>query len=101
MDESMPSPISREECRQIADERGELYFNAYRCMGGWLPWAQYRDALIQFLYETHDIYITGYPVRHNSRNEAMGAVQRWLREYAPGESAGRIFQSVDSVDAYT
>lgn len=94
-------PISRAECERVDAERGDLYFARYRKLGGRLSRARYREALIAFLFETNDVYISGYCVRHNSRDEAIGAVAKWLRENAPRESVRRIFRSVDEVDAYT
>ena len=94
-------PITMEVCREMVAERGEVYFASYQSLGGGLSLEQYREALARFLYETNDIYIFGYCVRHDSRRDAMAAVQAWLWKHAPGESAARIFESVDSVDAYT
>lgn len=100
-DVEIMAPITREACEQIAAERGEKYHSSYRQLGGSLPAPKYREALIEFLYHTHDIYISGMAVRYESREQACQAVQVWLNEHAPGETVNRIFYSVDSVDAYT
>lgn len=94
-------PITKKEALENIEPRLYLYYEAYRRLGGRLKQAQYRQALIAFLYHTFDAFVGGWLVRYPSREAAFAAFSAELRRLAPRESPNRIFESVDTVDPYT
>ena len=75
------------------------YFEEYKSLGGKKNKKVYRQNLEVFFEETYDIFIEGNTEFHDTRQEAIEAVIKWLR-ISPKEF-NLIFESVDNVTAYT
>ena len=75
------------------------YFKEYKKLGGKKNRKEYDDTLLIFYEETHDIFINGNPIKHESRIKAGYAVMKKagisVKEY------NLIFESLDNLTAYT
>jgi hypothetical protein len=88
----------------MTDAKGQLVpdnYRMYRSLGGKLPENQYEEVAAMFIRYTMDIFICGDTTFFQSRRAAMEAFQAWANTFSFGESAIRIFKSIDLVNPYT
>ena len=77
----------------------EDYFKEYKKLGGKKNRKEYDDILLIFYEETHEIFIDGNPIKHESRTKAGYAVMKEAKITV--EEYNLIFESVDNVTSYT
>ena len=75
------------------------YFEEYKSLGGKKNKKEYSENLSVFFEETYDIFIDGNTKFHDTREEAIDAVIKWLRISI--KEFNLIFDSVDNVTGYT
>ena len=75
------------------------YFKEYKKLGGKKNRKEYDDILLIFYEETHDIFIDGNPIKHESRTKAGYAVMKEAKITV--EEYNLIFESVDNITTYT
>ena len=77
----------------------EEYYKEYKLLGGKKSKREYFKNLDIFIDETLDIFVDGNPIRHNSREDSIYAVSEIAN--IPMREVNLIFESVDTVTAYT
>jgi len=75
------------------------HFEEYKRLGGKKSRKQYGQNLQVFFEETYDIFINGSTKFHDTREDAINSVIKWLR-ISPKEF-NLIFESVDNLTPYT
>ena len=75
------------------------YFIEYKKLGGKKTKKQYMENMEIFLGETWDIFIQGDTRYHETRKEALEAVQQ--RAKISYNELDLIFKSIDNITAYT
>jgi hypothetical protein len=85
----------QEEYQEIRND----YFEEYKKLGGKKNRRKYDKIVEIFLDETHDIFIFGDPIKHESRVQAGYAVMD--KADISVDEYNLIFESIDNITAYT
>jgi hypothetical protein len=75
------------------------YYVEYKELGGTHSINKYFEHYEVFIEETLDIFVGGDTIKHESREEAMEAVQKKLK--ISDEELYTLFHSIDNVTSYT
>ena len=89
------------KCFELKQKRGfpdDDSFKEYKKLGGKSSEKEYFKNHDIFIDETLDIFTTGNPIKHNSRNEALQAVMKKAKISV--KELNLIFDSVDNITSY-